>query len=72
MEQPVLSDALPLRSRPAVIAVRVDRYASARCELAPDFDVLGIHELDEILHDDVHAVLMEVAVIAEREQIELQ
>ena len=63
MEQPVLGDTLPLRARPAVITVRVDRDASARCELAPDFDVLGIHELDEILHDDVHAVLMDKNVI---------
>ena len=71
MEKPVLGNALPPGSRFAVIAVRIDGDSAARCELAPDLDILGIHELYQVLHDDVYAVLMEVAVITEREQIKL-
>ena len=56
----------------AVVAVRVDGDAAARGELAPDLDVLRIHERDEVLHDDVHAVLVEVAVVAEAEQVQLE
>ena len=68
----VPSDFLPAGARLAVVAVRVNRDAAARRELAPDLDVLRLHELDEILHDDVHAVLVEIAVVAEAEQIQLE
>lgn len=68
----VPSDFLPAGARLAVVTVRVNRDAAARRELAPDLDVLRLHELDEILHDDVHAVLMEIAVVAEAEQIQLE
>lgn len=44
----------------------------ARGENALHFEVAGIHEGHEVLHDDVHAVLVEVAVVAEREEVELE
>ena len=72
MEKPVLGNAFPLCSGLAVIAVRIDRDPSARRELAPDLNILGIHELYQILHYYVDAVLMKVAVVPEREEIELQ
>ena len=56
----------------AVVGVGVDADAAAWCEEADDLDVLGLHQLDEILHDGVHAVLVEVAVVAEAEEVELQ
>ena len=65
-------DLFPLRPRLTVIAVRVDRDAAAREETSPDLDVFRVHQLDQVFHDDVHAVLMKIAVIAEAEQIELQ
>lgn len=65
VEEPVLCHLFPLRSGHAVIAVRIDGDASARSELAPHFDILGIHELYQVLHDYVYAVFMEIAVIAE-------
>ena len=37
-----------------------------------DLDVSWIHKLDEVLHDDVHAVLMEGPMIAEAEEVELE
>ena len=36
------------------------------------FDVFRIHQGDEVFHDDVDAVFMEVAVVAEAEEIEFQ
>ena len=45
---------------------------SAWGEEAYYFDVFGAHQADEVFHDDVHAVFMEVAVIAKAEKIELQ
>ena len=64
-------DFLPACAGLAVIAVGVDGDAAARGEFAPDFDIFRIHQANEILHDDVHAVLMEITVVAETEQVQL-
>ena len=56
----------------AIVAVRVDAEAAAWQEFAPNFDVFGIHQGDEVFHDDVHAILMECTVIAEAEKVKLQ
>ena len=71
VKESVFCHLFPFRSGHAVIAVRIDRDASAGSELAPYFNVFGIHEPDQIFHDDVYTVFMEISVIAEREQIEL-
>ena len=55
----------PLRTRLAIVCVWIDGQTSARRKLAPYLDVLRIHQLDEIFHDDVDAVLVKVPVIAE-------
>jgi len=59
-------------ARLAVVAVRVDTEATAWKEFTPYFDVFGIHQCNEILHDDVHAVFMKSSVIAEAEEVKLQ
>ena len=71
VKEPVLCHLFPFGSALAVIAVRIDGNASTGSELAPYFDIFRIHELNQIFHDYVYAVLMKVAVITEREQIEL-
>ena len=55
----------PLCTRLAVVCVWIDGQTTARRKLAPYLDVLRIHQLDEIFHDDVDAVLVKVPVIAE-------
>ena len=55
----------PLRTRLAIICVWIDGQTTARCKLAPYLNVLRIHQLDEVFHDDVDAVLVKVPVIAE-------
>ena len=62
----------PGRTGPAVIAVRVDADTAAGQEFPPHFDVFRVHGPDEVVHDDIDAVFMEIAVIAETEQVELQ
>ena len=55
----------PLCTRLAIVCVWIDGQTTARRKLAPYLDVLRIHQLDEIFHDDVDAVLVKVPVIAE-------
>ena len=66
------SEIFPLGVFFSVVAVGIDGQSAARQKLAPYLDVFGLHQLDQILHDDIHAVLMEIAVIAEAEQVELE
>ena len=65
VEKSVFSYLFPLCAGLAVIAVRIDRYSAAGRKLAPDFNIFGIHELYKILHYDIHAILMKIAVITE-------
>ena len=55
----------PLCTRLAIVCVWIDRQTTARRKLAPYLNVLRIHQLDEVFHDDVDAVLVKVPVIAE-------
>ena len=55
----------PLCTRFAVVCVWIDGQTTARRKLAPYLDVLRIHQLDEVFHDNVDAVLVKVPVIAE-------
>ena len=55
----------PLCTRLAVVCVWIDGQTTARRKLAPYLDVLRIHQLDEVFHDDVNAVLVKVPMIAE-------
>ena len=50
----------------------MDGDAAAWCEDARHLNVAWIHEPDEVLHNDVDAVLVEIAVVAEREEVEFQ
>lgn len=72
IHHPILRHLLIFRPWLAIIAVRIDGDAAARGEFAPDFDVARVHQFDQIVHNDVHAILVEVAVVAEAEQIQLE
>ena len=54
----------PLCTRLAIVCVWIDGQTTARRKLAPYLDVLRIHQLDEVFHDDIDAVLVKVPVIA--------
>lgn len=53
----------------AIIGEWIYRNTAARHENAHHFKVFRIHEFHEIFHDDIHAIFVEVAVIAETEEI---
>ena len=63
--KPLFGSLFPLCTRLAIVCVWIDGQTTARRKLAPYLDVLRIHQLDEIFHDDVDAVLVKVPVIAE-------
>ena len=55
----------PLCTRLAVVCVWIDGQTTARRKLTPYLDVLRIHQLHKVFHDDIYAVLVKVPVIAE-------
>ena len=72
MGEPVPSDLLPFCARLAVVAEGVDGQSASWQELSPYLDIGRVHKLDKVVHYDVYAVLVEIAVVAEAEKIELE
>ena len=64
-----LRHLLELRTFAAVVGIRIDGNPPTRSKDTGDFDVFRIHQTNEVLHDFVHAIFVEVAVVAEAEQI---
>ncbi len=46
-------------SRSAVVCIRVNGDSASRREFAPYFNAAGVHLFDQVIHDDVHAILVE-------------
>ena len=59
-------------TRTAVVCIGIDGNASSRGKYTRNLDILGIHQTDKVLHYLIHAVLVEIAVVAETEKIEFQ
>ena len=55
----------PLCTRLAVVCVWIDGQTTTRRKLAPYLDVLRIHQLHKVFHDDVDAVLVKVPMVTE-------
>ena len=72
LEQPLFSQALILGAGAAIVGVWMDGDAATGREESSHLDILWIHQLNKVFHDDVHTVLVKSAMIAETEQIELQ
>ena len=68
----VFRQSLVFRSRTSVIGVRPDADSSTWGEDAGDLDIFGVHKAYEVLHDDVHTILVEITMVAEREELEIQ
>ena len=56
----------------AVVGVGMYGDAATGCEDTLHFQIAWVHQPHEVFHNRVHAVLVEVAVVAEREQIQFQ
>ena len=72
IHQAIVCHFLVLCSWTAIVGIWVDADASTWSEDARYLYIFGVHKLDEVLHDLVHAVLMEISVVAETEKIELE
>ena len=55
----------PVCTRLAIVCVWIDGQTTARRKLAPYFDVLRVHQLDEVFHNDINAVLVKVPMVTE-------
>ena len=55
-----------------VVGERLDGDATTRIEQSDDLQVLGIHQPYQVFHDDVDTVLVEVAMVAETEEVKFQ
>ena len=72
MSQPVPGNCLPFASGLAVVAVGIDGYAAPGEKLAPYLNIVGIHQVYQVVHDSVHTVLVEITMIAVTEKIKFQ
>lgn len=70
--QAIVCHLFILRARASVVGVWINADATAGSEDACDLDVFGGHQFDEVFHDDIDAVFVEVTVVAEGEEIKLQ
>jgi hypothetical protein len=55
-----------------IVSIRIDRNATTWSEDSGDLDILWLHELDEVFHDNVHTVFVEIAMITEAKKIEFE
>ena len=55
-----------------IVGIRIDADAAAWNKDTCYLNILGIHEVDKVFHDDVDAILMETSVITETEKVEFE
>ena len=72
VQETILSHLLVLRARSAVVGIRINADAAPGDKDAGHLNILGLHQANEVLHNDVDTVLMEAAVVAETEKVELE
>ncbi len=72
IHEPMFCEFLILCSRTAIVGVWIDADTSTWGEDTRHLYIFRIHETDKVLHNDIDAILMEVAMITEREEIEFQ
>ena len=72
MQEAVLCHFLVLRAGLAVVGKGIDADAATGEEDACHLDVPGFHQSDEVFHYDIDTILMEAAVVSEREEVEFQ
>lgn len=59
-------------ARPSIVGVRMNTDTAPGSKEPCHLYIFRIHEADEVFHDNVDAVFMEVAMIAETEEIKFQ
>ena len=72
VHEPMLCKLLVFCAWTTVVGVWIDADTATWGEDTRHLNIFRIHEADKVFHDDIDAILMEVAMITEREEIELQ
>ena len=72
VHEPVLCKLLVFCSWTTIVSVWIDADTATWGEDTRHLNIFRIHETDKVLHNDIDAILMEVAMITEREEIEFQ
>ena len=72
VQQTLTGHFLIFRAGAAIVGIGIDADAATREEKAQHLNVLGIHQANKVFHNDIDAVFMKVAMIAEGEKIELE
>ena len=72
IHESVLCKFLVLCSRTAIVGIRIDADTTTWSEDACNLYIFRIHEADKVFHNDIDTILVEVSMIAEREEIEFQ
>jgi len=72
MKETVLSHLLILSAWTSVVGIGIDADAATGREKTDDFNVLGVHKSDKVLHNRVDTILVEITVITETEEVQFQ
>ena len=72
VHQAVLGPLLIFGAGLAVIAIRVDAQSATWQKFSPHLDVFRLHQFNQVFHDDVNAIFVKSAVVAETEEVQLQ
>ena len=70
--KPFPGQLLPLGAGAAEVGEGIDGDTAAGREETGNLQILGIHQFHQVFHDGIHAVFMEVSVVAEAEKVQLQ
>ena len=68
-EETLFGQLFILGTHATIVGVGIDADAATGGEDPSHLDVPGIHQLDQIFHDDVHAVFMKSPMVAEAEEV---
>ena len=68
-EQSLTSYSLILRPGASIVTEGHNTNPSTRAKVSGYLYVFGIHQLDEIIHDNIDTILVKVPMISEAEQI---
>ena len=72
VQEAVLRHLFKARAGPAIVGIGVDGNASTGGEKAHHLNIARLHKPHKVFHDDIDTILVEIAMVAEREEIELQ
>lgn len=71
LHEALLGKTLVFSARSAIVGKREDADASTRFEQSGYFYIPWVHQFHKVFHDNIHAILMKIAMVTEAEEIQL-